>query len=476
MFRFFNPKLIILLVIVLIAGVVGLGIYLNQPEIATATAIGGAVEDFFERDEIAPLTKIFNKGSIELSASEITSDGEAVFGEDFEAKGKIYFSSSKNAMMVDNFYLNLNGSAWGGDMYISPDKSYIKETEKVDASIGIVKGEYAEDFEDSIFAFDSGSDYAIEDEETYDTIMQILEYIDALEDEKMAKDAKKIAKKYFKEFWKMLCEYSQVGMKIAKVELNDGVTYAKVINVKINSETLANVMEKYCAYLEEDEDVIKFIEKYEGDLYDIVTKYVELEEISLADLYWESISELNDNMDDICEEILESEYNYELELVTNIVTTKLMKLTAYADSERIVTLDVGSKGIKKSEKITIELEDTKVSYEVSKYSKLINVNMNINGEEVLKYKFNKNKDEYSFRILNRIEFGGTITSKFGKTTLTVENIAVTDSDTDVKTKYEADIVLVFDKSDKIPKADKDFDRISDYSQEDIEDIISRITE
>ena len=476
MFKFLRPKYIILAFILIIAAVAGLAFYLNQPKVAIANALGGVIEDFGERDEIAPLTKIFTKGSVEFSASEFTNDGEAVLGENFEAKGKLYFSSSKNTMAIDNFYLNLNGNAWGGELYLSPDKSYIKETEKLDASIGLVKGELAEDFEDSIFAYDSESDYAIDDEETYDTVIQILKYLDELDDEKMAKDAKKIAKKYFKELWSIICDHARVGMGIKKVQLNDGTTYAKIIQVKLDSEIIANVMEDFYAFLEEDEDVVKFIEKYEGDLYGVVYKYVELEEISLADFYWESVARANDNMDEIREDILASEYNYDIELVTSIVTTKLLKLTVYDDSDRVLTLDVGTKGIKKTQKIILELEETKVTYEVSNFSKLINVVMNVNGEEVLKYKLNKNKNEYSVRLMHSIELYGTINSKLGKTTVTVDKIDVTDVDTGVKTKYKTNFVLIFDQSDSLPKADKDFDRISDYDQDEIEEIFSKIKE
>lgn len=476
MFKLFSPKFAIFIVIVIIAAVVGLGIYFNQPEIASAQALVGVIDDFADRDEIAPLTKVLSKGSIEFSATEFTSDGDAVLGEDFEAKGKLYFSSSKSAFMIEDLYLNYNDTTWGGNMYISPDKSYIKETEKLDINVGLVKGEVADDFADSVFAYGSDSDYEIYDEDAYNTIIEILEYWDDLENEKMAKDAKKIAKKYFKELWKIVCEYADINMRVAKVELNDGEKYAKVITINIDSETIADVMDDFFRFLEEDEDVVKFIEKYEGDLYDTISRYFDLEEGSIADLYEQFIGETNDNMDEIREDIIDSEYYYDLELVTNVITSKLLKLTVYSDSEQVFMLDAGSKGIEKSEKITAEVGGTKLSYEVSDYPNLKNVVMNVNGEELFKYKLNKNKDEYSFRIMNRVEFEGTIKSKIGKTTVTVEEIEVIDSESGVKTKYETDLTIVFDKSDRIPKADKDFDRISDYDQDDIDDLAYRIDE
>ena len=249
-----------------------------------------------------------------------------------------------------------------------------------------------------------------------------------------------------------------------------------VINVRIDSNTIANAVEDFCIFLEEDEDVVEFIEKYESDLCDLVAQYVELEESSLADVYKQFIVDVNENMDDTREMILESEYNYEVELATSFISTKLMKMTVYADSEQVLMLDVGSDGMKKSEKIILEFGETRISYDVNNYTKLINVVMKVNGEETVKYKLNKNSHEYTFRFLNTVELEGTITSKWGKTTITVEEIEVTDSDSGIKTKYESDITLIFDQSDRLPKAEKDFDRISDYEQDDFEDLFSKIDE
>ena len=62
--------IIILATTLIIAGVtVGVSIYANSPKTVVRNSIGNLVEDFCERDEIAPLVNVFTKGSLTVDAS-----------------------------------------------------------------------------------------------------------------------------------------------------------------------------------------------------------------------------------------------------------------------------------------------------------------------------------------------------------------------------------------------------------------------
>ncbi len=457
---------------------VGVAIY-NSPENVTRNAILGVFGDFTKRDEIHPLIDLTQKGSLELSVSEIKKDG--VNSDDvFEVEGKIYFS--KDALMLDSLSLEIGEVKIGGNAYLSSNKMYIEETELFDQRIGTVKGEIADDLTDSIFAYGSGSKYAIKDKDTYDKLIKMLEFIDEANREQMNKDAGKVASKYISKIWKIFCEHAEFESETGNIRFEDGRKSVRVITIIIDEKSMSKIVRDVCEFLADDEDMIEFLEKYENDLGYLAEIYFDSNAVSLPDAYENTVEELEDNIDDICGSIERFKTDIKLEIVTPKLSSKLLRFTINVDKYDVFMIDFGSNGLAKTDRVTIMLdEEDAFVYEIVKNDakKKIKVNVEIDGDEALELEIDRKNEKYSLSITNELEIEGDIVTKSGKTTITFEEITVYnyeyspiyDTYVYAATVYETDLTVIIDEKDKMPKPAKDFDRISDIDESDIEDWI-----
>ena len=462
---------------------VGAAIY-NSPQNVTKNAILGVFNDFTKRDELSPILNMTQKGSLELSVSEVTKDGVNT-GETFEVEGKVYFS--KDSVMLSDLALELGEVKLGGSAYISSNEIYIEETELFDRSIGIVKGEIADDFEDSVFAYGSGSKYAIGDKESYDELVKMLEFIDEVDREQTTKDAGKVAAKYLGEIWKIFSKHAEFESETDDVRFEDGRKSVRVITVIIDEKAMSKIVRDICEFLADDEDMIEFLEKHEDDLLYLGDKYLDPDSDSLSDAYEDAIEELEDNIDDICDSIEKFKTDVKLEIVTPKLSSKLLRFTINVDKYDVFSIDFGSKGLAKTDRIAIEIdEDEAFVYEIVKNSskKKLKISVDIYGEEVLELEIDRKNEKYSLSVPERLEIEGDIVTKSGKTTITFDEITVYNYEYDpmydlyiyAPTVYETDLTVIIDEKDKMPKPAKDFDRISDIDESDIEDWIDSLEE
>ena len=159
-------------IVVVLGGAITAAAYFNSPKVVAMNAITGFVEDFIERDEFSVVTDMLDGGSLEASLSKLQNDGEDMLdGASFS--GKVYFD--KDAIMFENIAVSANGQKINGNIYLSEDMIYISEDELIKEAYGAEFDKLADDLKDSIFAYGSGSDYAIPSEEIYNAIIEILE-------------------------------------------------------------------------------------------------------------------------------------------------------------------------------------------------------------------------------------------------------------------------------------------------------------
>ena len=469
---------IIIAAVLLIGAGTGIGfaIYGNLPQNAAATAIFGAIEDFGERDEIQPLLKMLTKGSFEFSLNELKEGDEDIL-EDGKFSGKMYFS--KDAFMLENLEFNAGDFAIAGDIYISEDLLYISEDELLKNAYGIELKKIVEDFEDSIFAYGSDSEYAIPDEETHNDIVSALS---AAQDTKMQKEAQKIAEKLYKKMWKIACDNFEFESENEEIKVGGSKEKVRVITIIIEGDALAEAISEFYDYLCEDKSIPKFLDKYEDALDFTFTSTAD--DKTIAELYEEYLDQLGDNMSDICDSI---ERNFSDDIVIKVATPKsskkLVKLEVEANGENVFTLDLGMKGIRKTDKITLEIDGEKLTYQVKTDNSKEFECVLKNDTTTVKLNVDKKKDKFTFSVdspnsssLKSLEIKGDWETKSGKTTITVDKIESVTYGYDkyynrieITNTIDCDIVFVIDQSDKIPSAPKDYKRISDITEEDIED-------
>ncbi len=470
--------LAIIIAAVLLLGLgtgIGFAIYGNLPQNVAATAIFNAIDDFGDRDEIKPIVKTLTKGSFEFALNELKSGEEDIL-EDGALSGKMYFS--KDALMLENFEFKAGEFGLSGDIYLSEDLLYVSEDEILKNAYGVKFKDIVDDLEDSIFAYGSGSEYAIPDEQAYENLISAL---NALNDEKMHKDAEKIGEKLYKKMWKIACDNFEFESEKDEIKVGGSREKVRVISIVIEGEALAEAISEFYDYLAEDKSIPKFLEKYEDSLAFMFATNGS-EDKTPVELYEEYIELLGENIDDLCDSI---ERNYSDDIVINVATPrsskKLVKLEVVVNDVTKLTLDFGMDGIKKTEKMSIEIDGKKTTYQVKKDDSKEFECVIKQGDNSIKLSIDKKKDEFTFGVdmpanydLTSLVIKGDWVTKLGKSTVTIDKIQSTRQGYDehynfgeIKETVDCEIVLIFDQSDKIPKAPKKYDRISDITEEDI---------
>ncbi len=481
----------------------GVAIYNNQPEIVAKNAIVNFVEDLGERDELSGLVKALNGGSFEFSASSVKDKETNEELLPAELHGKVYMD--KEAVMFEDFSVESDTINVSADAYFTRDFIYINESEILGGAYGIVKGEMADDFADSIFAYGSGSMLSIPDEAISDSLVEMLRVVDKVDDEKLQKDAQKLFNNYIEEFYKITIKTVDFEDETKKVKLGSERKNARVITIEIDDNDVDSIVKEFINFVQKDKELEKFVEKYDETLSPLLSVTAGLasgaldEELSFSDYYDMAMEEL----DAVAEEIeIEFEGEYKIEIVTPKASSKLLKLSLYFENEPIVSLDLNGKGIKDSDKITLKIGDGEdarsIVYKVKENnSKTFSCEVStvfggetkkvfsfVNDKKAETFKLNLyNEDEGWFEEVTTID--GDFITKSKATTITLKTIKVKTTyvyGSEDSYAYKTDIKLVIDQKDKIPvsakkaKTEFDYDRISDITDEDIVKIMERVGE
>lgn len=461
-----------------VAGGVTAGIILNTPEVVAANALKGFVQDFGERDEFETVSNMFEKGSMEASMSEIIVNDENVM-EDIAVSGKLYFSPK--AYMLENLKVESEMINLNGTIYISEEMFYIKEEEIVDEAFGGKYSEIADQLRDSIFAPDSGSDFAIP-EEVFDPMVEALENV---EDDKMAKDAEKVIKKYVEKLFDVIVDHAEFESENDEVKVGGEKTAVRVVSITITPEILANIIVDYYEFAVEDDDLVKFLEKYEED-FQVIADNID-EGMTMAEIYEEALEELEDQVDEMADELEEEgdDSKVVLEIVTPRLSSKLLQLTLKADKEKVFTLDVGKDGIKKTDRISISVEGQKdaILYEIEQNdNKAYKATLEVADQKIATIKVDRAKDKFDISVGpegQEFSVSGSIKKNGKTTTIGLEEITYVEQEyvyddgdwyghyEDVEYVIETDLEIIIKESDKIPAAPKDYTSIDEITEDDI---------
>ncbi len=469
----------ILLAIVLAIGV-GAGIFAaviyNKPEKVAFSAVQGAIEDLLEREEIAPVWNMLHGGSLSVSVDEFKSDDYDML-KGGKVSGKIYFS--EDAFMAEDIKVDLFGVKIDGDIYTSSDMIYISEDEIFDGKYGIVYKDAANDFEDSIFAYGSGSDYAIQDEDTYDAIMETLESLKDTDNEKLRKDAEELAEEHIKNIYEIICDNVEFESDNDEVRLNGQREKVRVITIKMDGDDIANIVRDIYEYLCEDKTIGDFLDEH-GSSLALADYLFKLDSDSLGELYEEYLEDMEDRIDVICDEIEDQCDDTEIKIITPKMSHKLLKAEIEVDGDTVFSIDFGKDGVKKTNEINVEIDGEELSYVISENTKdTYEAKLEADGETVIKVSIDKKGESYKLSLGDGyITIKGDYITDGDTTTITVEKLTVRyeswEDSSETTYTYDADITIIIDEKDDIPAAPDKFDRISDITEEDIEKWFEKI--
>ncbi len=467
-------KLFVFLLVVLLGCAAVYSVTTFVPEVAAIHSMHGVADDFANRAEIKPLKKMLKQGSLEASVSEVNQNGENLI-EGESVSGKMYFSKnvfSKDEFMLKDFELLTDELQIHGDVYSSNDLFYISEDHILGGAYGIVPESFTADLRDSIFAADSGSKYAIPDEDFYDLLM---ESSDPLEFENMKKDAEKILKQYERKLWIIVCQNANITSVSKYVDFEGTKKPVRVIAIEIEPYELANIIEEFFEFVEDDDSVVKFIDEYESMLLPCIEYvYGPIEQNSLSTAYEKMIDTVEDYVDVTCDELTEIEDGLlEIELVTPKFSNKMLRLTVKSDGEKLIVIDFGEKGIQKTEKISISIKDSETVYEVqTKHDTKRIATLTVNGEQAFAITVNNVRETF------QIDFGdctvsGSMKVSEDKTVFTFDTVSIT-SDSDTIEEYTTNLQITFREKDEMPDTPTTYGKISDITEKDVDGWLKKL--
>ena len=474
---------LILAGVLLIGGIVTGVVIWNSPSVVAARVITGVTDDFLDREEVSPIVDILEGGSIEASMSSISVDGQEYL-DDASLTGKIYFS--KDALYIDDVNVTSSGKGFAGEAYISKNTVYIREENIFNGAYGVDYSSFAKDLANSIFAADSGSDYAL-DEETYDRIISAFENFD--QNEKIAKDAEKLLNKLTKDFWEIILDNAEIASETTQIRLNGERKSVRLITVTVDGDDMEQIIEDIYDYLCDSEDIVEFLEKYNdllvsamGDAFDDGSYD------SLAEAYEEWLEDNEDSIDELCEEISEEFETITVKIATPKTNSTLLKLEIEVDKETVFSIDCGVKGLKKTDKIKVEMENAQVIYAIKENSKkafeaelaITEYNTTVKYSVAINKETSKYTAKYSYDYVSgysdyynesyEYNVKGTFENKGDKSTITVDKIYNDDS------IAKLDLVVIADTNDRMPSLSKGYKTVDEITENDVDRWIDKLEE
>lgn len=358
--------IVALAAVVALGGVgAGIGIFMNRPQIVMQTTVQNLVEDAFARDEFGTVTELLKSGSFEVILS---AEGD---GNEVSFEYKEYFGLKKYQTYIEKVKLIANDFSVEGSAYVGEDYMYVSAPYIYSSPIGIARGNTAEEFADSLFVFESESEYEL-DQEISDAITVFCRIYDDAKDKEAVEDIKELLESYVKVLMDSISKHADIEKENDSIKIHGDRVNARVITVEVDAECAYNVLCDLYDELKEDKRIPKLIKKY-GKLADeyvadtslegaIQTALGEDEDDDLTDILLEAYDDILDEMDtmiDEAEDALEDDgTKIVVEMATKKSSSTLMALNVSIkdDGEKMEVFDVqiGKGGIKNTDKLTVE--------------------------------------------------------------------------------------------------------------------------
>lgn len=478
---------IISTVVIALGGTVAGVTIANNPSYVASRAIAGFAEDFLERDEFEDVKKVLNGGSIQMALNGIEADGEDMF-EGNSIEGKIYFS--KDAISLTNVGVKFAEADldFELDLYASKNEVYIND--HVQGAYGVKYSTIVEEFSNSIFSPDANTAYSL-DETTYERVNSILEAVE--NSESIKKDAKKLAKKVLKDAWEIIIDNAEISSENSDVRLQGERKNVRLVTITLTSSAMSAIVEDFYDYLCESKEISKFLDKYEDEIVAFVPSIKsQVEEYNtLSEMYEEMLDNMEEDIDNLCDETIEELETVTVKIATPKTSYGLLKLEVKYDKNTLIKIDCGEKGIKKTNLITINLGETEIEYNlkendketfdlsvtVKEYRQTYEATITVNKKRG-NYKISLKdiyENYYGEEILKEYVVRGDVETKSDITNLTVNTATYnyTDDDYNFSNSYDLDLEIVVDTKDKMPARIGSYTMLSDITEKEFKNLISR---
>jgi hypothetical protein len=446
------------LVIVIIAAVLicggaiaaGIAIY-NSPKQVAARALKGVVEDLAEREEIAPLNKILNGGSVELRADSEELNDLLELEKELAFEGKLYFG--KKSVYLDKATLLYGDQILRGSAYLSEDTFYVKNPEILDGTWGLDRGRLEAEWKKSAFVPTSGTRFALEQAE-FDAVTEIMKALDDHLDEDMAADLEKVADRYAKKAWKLVAKHAEFESDTEGVRINKERRDARTITITLDDKALAAILEDLYDYLADDDKLANLVVEYGDRFASTLKENYQIEDA--AEAYDRYLVDLEEELDQTIERI--EEYMDD-ELVITIVTppssAELLMLGVEYDGTDYLKVQIGHDGLKETDCISVNvMKYLEVVYRITEDSKTAcKAELELNGRTLASFDLDRKNGDYKLVISDFWSFEGTWKVKGGKYTITLDRM-----DNMRLGRFDSyknlGITLTLNEKDKMPRADE----------------------
>lgn len=457
-------------------------LYINsRPEKIIVDSMTNFVEELKKRDELSCLLKTLNGGSIEFNMSSVKEDDLEVFDADIE--GKAYFSKDVVALKdlkVESKQGNLLANA-----YLSREFIYVSENEMIGKSYGMVKGNMAQDFENSIFAFGSGSDLAITNETLNTTIIDVLSSFDgsASTEEKHQKGSKKLSIKQVKELYEIVFENLDFEVQTETVKFGSENQDVRVISVELEDEDVEKIIKALLKFVKDDEQCKAFIKKYSEEVSSFLKSHFDLDDENLEEDLSKDAYQRAMQLLDLAIEKVDVKFSgeFDIEIIVAKRSSKLLKFAVAYERFNVFTLDLNGKGINDTNKITICTIGRELVYEVKeKNSNIFECELLNNDEKIFSFRYDKRANNYLMDVFRKkndnLSVEGKLIKEDNNITVTCEVIKLKNrdgSEANIINNITTDVKILIKLTDEIPispqkaKTDYKYDKITNITEQEV---------
>ena len=475
-----KKKIIVIAVILLTLAGLGALIYFNLPHVVARNALAGVTSDFLGRDELKPLVKATRKGSIDLSTELDTEEmygelyGDRYIGRRYNASvgGKLYFG--KDSLFLQNGYADVSVPKEKidfdihADIYLESDYLYVESEELFGGAVGMIKGEMAEALKSSELAREMPP-------ELYRELLPAMKRYDGFSGRQKREDGQLLIG-HLGDLLKAVEKNATYECEIREVLLQGEHAKCRVITVTLEREDVEALLRQLQTSLD-DEALCQWIDQNKWYLQPILIRMGLLPE----NVEVESLASYLSERLDAGIEAWENEENdtpWVLEITTPRFSSKLLSLSLRHGEERLLALDFGIEGIKKSSCFTVCVKDATYVYiilqrdEQAVRAELIR---SLDREEVPLFSLCVDREEETFELLwrdgdreRRVEGSWVETKR--STTVTLERFLDTEGNW-IDEGFE--IRLTVDQKDSMPKAlpKREVKNIFDLTVDDLKEII-----
>ena len=435
----------------------------NKPENLFFSVLSKAADDLKDRDEIRPVTKCFDGGSLEFM---IKNDQDNDYTTDTEISGKMYFGN--DAFMLEDFVLKNDISDISFSLYGAKNVFYVESDKLLNGAYGIKLGNLAGEFESSIFAYGSGSKYAIEDEEYYNSLLHDLREIDKHVNSSFYSDGQKLLEGYIKKFKKTAVENLEFEKTTEDVLIGKESYNLRKISMTIDKEDIITIIDEFNAFLKTDEDLKNFTEEYRAELNLMFAEDMKAE--GYTDIYEYLLMNIDNTVRTMKEQIMPNlaDGSVMINLYTKSASKKLLKLEIYTGKKELIDVDFGAKSIDEADIITLKCEDLTAVYTIDqnddeKYS----AKLAVNSVTIFSITNDRKEEKFDFTThsaLGDTSYRGSMTNKNGVININLDETVFTSVGETSSVHLKNSLNIIISQEDKMPLPNEDMKTIFECTE------------